>query len=163
MSPTIAQLVTASVGKMAIRNGQHPANETGKEHTMWHTFDTLPDIGRKFIALYNDGSGASLFYRHEDGYLDEDGNEFGDDLHSYDYWAYLPAGKSFWCEDRSDDPVKLPDVSAGCLTEDEKRDQADRCGCRGANDLCGCQNEPDAATVAKRAAMIANSPDDGGH
>lgn len=32
------------------------------------------------------------------------------------------------------------------LTPAEKREQAARCGCRGADDYCGCQNVPDAET-----------------
>lgn len=38
------------------------------------------------------------------------------------------------------------------LTEAEQRAQGQRCGCRGADDYCGCQNVPDAETRRQRAA-----------
>lgn len=36
------------------------------------------------------------------------------------------------------------------LSEAELRAQAERCPCRGANDMCVCQNVPDAITVKER-------------
>lgn len=33
-----------------------------------------------------------------------------------------------------------------CLTSDEMKEQAARCGCHGGDDYCPCQNEPDRVT-----------------
>lgn len=41
-----------------------------------------------------------------------------------------------------------------CLSEAEQKAQATRCGCRGADDLCVCQNAPDATTRAARKAGV---------
>lgn len=41
---------------------------------------------------------------------------------------------------------------APCLTSAEQKAQGARCGCRGADDLCPCQNVPDATTRRERAA-----------
>lgn len=38
------------------------------------------------------------------------------------------------------------------LSRDEALAQGKRCGCRGADDYCGCQNVPDATTRAERRA-----------
>lgn len=47
--------------------------------TEWHIFPVdKPDVGRKFIAVYNDGSGAQLFYAFDGGYLDVGGDEYDD-------------------------------------------------------------------------------------
>lgn len=40
----------------------------------------------------------------------------------------------------------------GPLTTAEQAAQAKRCGCRGYNDMCGCQNTPDHETLWERAA-----------
>lgn len=42
-----------------------------------------------------------------------------------------------------------------CLTSAEQRAQAGRCGCRGCDDYCVCQNVPDAQTRAERASLPA--------
>lgn len=39
-----------------------------------------------------------------------------------------------------------------CLTDAEQKAQGARCGCRGADDYCVCQNVPDATTRAARGA-----------
>lgn len=39
--------------------------------------------------------------------------------------------------------------AARSLTEAEMRDQAGRCGCRGVDDMCPCQNAPDRTTRAR--------------
>lgn len=80
---------------------------------MWHTFSEMPDPGRKFIALYNDGSGAAIFFAFDGGVIDSDGDEYygwSPDDASYDLWAYLPDTVQFWCEIRSEDPVTLASV-----------------------------------------------------
>ncbi len=43
-------------------------------------------------------------------------------------------------------------LAEDCLTDDEKKAQANRCACRGSDDYCACQNEPDRLTVEVRAA-----------
>lgn len=76
----------------------------------WHTFAVRPEPGRKFIALYSDGSGAAMFFAFDGGVIDSDGDEYYDwnpDDHQYDRWAYLPDRLEFWCEIRSEDPVCL--------------------------------------------------------
>lgn len=46
-----------------------------------------------------------------------------------------------------------------CLTPAEQKAQAERCGCCGADDLCPCQNVPDAQTItARRASLSAVQP-----
>ncbi len=44
----------------------------------------------------------------------------------------------------------------GRLTAGEQRDQAGRCSCRGSDDLCPCQNAPDAQTRHHRATGAAS-------
>lgn len=75
----------------------------------WHSANILPEVGRKIVALYSDGSGAILIYRYDEGFLDAEGydlygNEFPD---SIVLWAYLPTDFQFWCEVRADDPMTL--------------------------------------------------------
>lgn len=41
-------------------------------------------------------------------------------------------------------------AAAPCLSPAEQKAQAARCGCHGADDLCPCQNAPDATTRAAR-------------
>lgn len=43
------------------------------------------------------------------------------------------------------------DLREPCLTQAEQKAQGARCGCRGADDYCGCQNRPDAITRDLRA------------
>lgn len=45
------------------------------------------------------------------------------------------------------------DDCEACLSPQEKADQGRRCGCRGQDDYCPCQNAPDATTRASRAAL----------
>ena len=49
------------------------------------------------------------------------------------------------------------------MTEAELKAQGRRCGCRGSNDLCGCQNVEDDITLFQRAdyagAFLRNCPD----
>lgn len=77
---------------------------------VWNNFNTeLPEIGKRFIALYNDGSGAKLFFRSIKGYLDAEGDKnYPDDfLDDYWYWAYLPNNFKFFCEERSEEPCNF--------------------------------------------------------
>lgn len=71
----------------------------------WHSFDQKPESGKRIIALYSDGSGANLYFVHDAGLIDVDGEDcdsFSDDA---GLWAYLPDGFELWCENRADDPV----------------------------------------------------------
>src|SRR5690348_8903441 len=43
------------------------------EAVVWRTFADKPEPGRKFIALYNDGSGAAMFFAFDGGVIDSDG------------------------------------------------------------------------------------------
>lgn len=45
-------------------------------------------------------------------------------------------------------------IKTGCLTPEEQKAQGSRCGCRGADDYCTCQNVPDAETIAARRASV---------
>jgi len=66
-----------------------------------------PPVGCKFIALYNDGSGAIMFLRVEGGFIDSDGDELSGIGEGCDLWIELPQNKEFWCEVRSEDPMTL--------------------------------------------------------
>jgi hypothetical protein len=70
-------------------------------------FDDPPPSGCKFIALYNDGSGSGLFFRHDDGFIDEDGDDRIELSEGYGLWTELPLGFKFWCEGRSEEPMEL--------------------------------------------------------
>jgi hypothetical protein len=69
--------------------------------------ESPPPIGCKFIVLYNDGSGAAMFWRHDDGYISSDGDEYTELSEGYDLWTELPQDKEFWCEICSEDPMTL--------------------------------------------------------
>jgi hypothetical protein len=77
----------------------------------WRSITERPDPGRKIVAIYNDGSGATMFYVYDEGFIDIDGDDYStspDWLEAnYDLWAYLP-DKKFWCEVRAEDPMHLP-------------------------------------------------------
>jgi hypothetical protein len=89
-------------------------SQVSGRRVMWNTMDTLPDVGRKFICLYNDGSGAVMFWRYDDGYIDQDGEDCQLEGKQYDRWAYLPDELEFWCETRSEDPMCLTLPSDQC-------------------------------------------------
>jgi len=75
----------------------------------WKPFhEEPPPIGCRFVVLFNDGSGARMYWRHDAGYIDCDGEEVEDlSSESFDLWTQLPDGKEFWCEVRSDEPMSL--------------------------------------------------------
>lgn len=73
----------------------------------WRPITDPPDIGRKIVALYGDGSGSRMFYRYDGGYIDPDGHDFGD-IDGFVIWSYLPPDFRLWCEDQADDPLTLP-------------------------------------------------------
>lgn len=95
----------------AMRERLAPAEPSG-----WRPIDQAPDLGRKIVALYDDGSGASMFWRHDGGYIDAYGDEWGELPDHYALWTYLPDSFQFWCEYRSDEPMTLtlPPTSEGC-------------------------------------------------
>lgn len=83
------------------------APEGRQEAVAWISVsDGPPEVGSKFVALYDDGSGAGLYFRHDGGYISAEGEE-ADVLSGVEAWAYLPAGFEFWCEGISE-PVTLP-------------------------------------------------------
>ncbi|MCJ9696217.1 hypothetical protein MOV76_32110 [Rhizobium sp. PRIMUS64] len=45
--------------------------------------------------------------------------------------------------------MHLPYRAQRLLTDDEMKEQAQRCGCRGADDYCCCQNVADHQTLQK--------------
>jgi len=69
----------------------------------WHPVTEAPDPGRRVVALFNDASGAQLFWVHDHGLMDNDGQE-GDKLceKSFALWAYLPDDYRIWIEDNLD-------------------------------------------------------------
>jgi len=76
--------------------------------TIWKSLhDDQPPVGCKFIALYSDGSGATMFFRHDGGFIDCEGDDYGAMSDSYDLWTELPQDKEFYCEIRSPDPMTL--------------------------------------------------------
>lgn len=76
--------------------------------TEWHSIkDNPPPIGRKFIALFSDGSGSGMFFRHDDGFIDCEGDESSTLGNEYDVWTDLPQDMEFCCETRSEDPMTL--------------------------------------------------------
>lgn len=78
----------------------------------WRPTTEEPDVGRKFICLYNDGSGAVMLFRHDGGMIDSDGDEWPFSLKDFDRWAYLPDELEFACENYAEDPITLHVLSA---------------------------------------------------
>lgn len=66
----------------------------------WNDLTVKPECGKRIVALFNDGSGASLFWVHDHGLMNNDGDE-GAVLSAKDYclWAYLPDDFRIWIED----------------------------------------------------------------
>jgi len=79
--------------------------------TEWNTFaESRPENGRRFIALYSDGSGSQIFYGYDCGMIDQDGDDrYIDDIDNGDffYWSYLPDNFKMWCEVGSVDPLTI--------------------------------------------------------
>jgi hypothetical protein len=74
----------------------------------WKSIDDLPPIGSKFVVLYNDGSGSRMFWRHDCGYVDCEGDEYEElPSESFSLWTELPDGFEFWCEVRSEGTMTL--------------------------------------------------------
>jgi hypothetical protein len=71
---------------------------------MWTDILTHPDAHTRIVALYDDGSGAHLFYFDGHQFHDEDGAVRDGLENSFSMWAYAPEGTRLWCE-LCDDPV----------------------------------------------------------
>lgn len=85
------------------------------EGVVWTPSSVKPDVGRKIICLYDDGSGAALFYTHDHGVIDSDGDEYAALSSDYSLWAYLPDDFELHCELHSEPgehPMHLPVVRA---------------------------------------------------
>lgn len=78
----------------------------------WHPVTIPVLVGRKLIAIYDDGSGAVLLYRHDGGYIDAEGTDCDDNWFRLycGQWAYLPLGFEFWCE-RGNEPMTLKEAA----------------------------------------------------
>jgi hypothetical protein len=103
------------IGLFPAPGSNTPAGEGEKLREAWRPASEQPEPGRKIIAPYNDGSGAQLFYVHEAGVIDQDGDEFGFERleEQFDMWAYLPAGMKLWCEVRGgDDAFTFPEPAS---------------------------------------------------
>lgn len=77
----------------------------------WHKMsDAKPEPGTKFLALYDDGSGAWLGFAHDHGVIDSDGDDHAK-MPNAGWWAYLPSGFRLSCEDHpcAEFEVQLPD------------------------------------------------------
>jgi len=62
--------------------------------------DTYPPKGSKFVVLYNDGSGADIFTRTDDGeYIGCSGEACTEEnMDDFLYWALVPENYEFWYE-----------------------------------------------------------------
>jgi hypothetical protein len=76
---------------------------------VWHPVTELPEEGRKVVAIYSDGSGAPLLWKHDYGFLDQEGDEVSHDWFygNVSVWSYLPDSVEFWCENLAEDPITL--------------------------------------------------------
>ena len=76
---------------------------------IWRPISEDPPVGSKIIALYADGSGATMLFRHDGGYIDQDGDdwEYGELSDPYAFWTLLPSAFEFWCEQRTYDQMRL--------------------------------------------------------
>lgn len=79
------------------------------EAVAWHKMtDRQPELGCKFVALYDDGSGAWLGFAHDGGVIDADGDDYSR-MPKAEWWAYLPSGFRLVCEDYPEEAYTLPD------------------------------------------------------
>lgn len=75
----------------------------------WKHSHEEPEIGRRHVRLYEDGSGAVLLVRYDTGLLDAEGCDF--EPHSnypLGLWAYTPNGFRLWAEDHGDNRLTVP-------------------------------------------------------
>lgn len=88
--------------------------DTGPQHSAgWYGMAIIPAPMRRIIMLYDDGSGARMFFHTADGQLfdGEDGCEY-EWLTRDDFcrWTYLPSDYRMWVEDLAEDPMTFPDT-----------------------------------------------------
>lgn len=75
----------------------------------WHKMSARqPEPGHKFVALFDDGSGAWLGFAHDAGVIDSDGDDHTK-MPNAEWWAYLPSGFRMACEDHPVEDYNLPD------------------------------------------------------
>jgi hypothetical protein len=107
-------LPTVEGGSSGGRVQAAPSGATEDQHSAgWFPALLRPNPGHKLVAVFNDGSGAQLFYAHDGGYIGAEGDE-RDDLDAFSCWAYLPQGLKFWCELTETDAYTLPFHPADC-------------------------------------------------
>lgn len=72
----------------------------------WFSANLMPESGRKIAAIYSDGSGVVMLWRHDDGFIDADGDDASEEWwdEQIGLWSYLPDDLEFWCEIRAEDP-----------------------------------------------------------
>lgn len=84
---------------------------SGDDVVVWRrSAEVKPEPGTKFVALYEDGSGAWLGFAHDGGFIDSDGDDW-EKMRNAEWWAYLPSGFRLCCEDHPDADwaLTLPD------------------------------------------------------
>lgn len=90
----------------------------------WRPMTMRPSPRSRIVTLYDDGSGARIYYATDDGQLvdGEDGCTYDwEDRDNQSLWAYLPDSYRFWVENDAVEPMTLPPAknSAGdnCASE----------------------------------------------
>lgn len=58
--------------------------------------DKEPEIGFKFVAFYNDSSGSEIVLRHDQGYIDTEGEDTAPT--HWGSWIRLPDDFPLWFE-----------------------------------------------------------------
>ena len=72
---------------------------------MWHPTTEKPEIGKRIVAIFSDGDGATMFLVHDHGLMDESGEDIGIETLGKDFshWSYLPDGFRLCAEDAPGD------------------------------------------------------------
>lgn len=66
----------------------------------WKPRTEKPDSGSRIVALFDDCSGATMFFVHDHGMIENDGEEHETLPKQFNLWAYLPSDYRLWIEDR---------------------------------------------------------------
>lgn len=85
-----------------------PAAGSGEAVAWRKMAERRPEAGHKFVALFDDGSGAWLGFAHDAGVIDSDGDDYTK-MPNAEWWAYLPSGFRLACEDHPTEDYNLPD------------------------------------------------------
>lgn len=95
-----------------------------------------PSPGRKIVAINGDGSGAMMFWVHDGGLIECEGDDCTFDWFkgNFVWWAYIPDSVTFWCEQRADDPMTLKVV--------RETDGIEECGNHSATDPVKTEVQP---------------------